>query len=288
MDDLYRQAMKSHERGELLECTRRVAETLQITASDVPIEGYYAESEQLTEYFRLMRTLQETPEAAMPRVESLPEFKRLRDVASSPIYGPVQDVEKLLPRGCDALSQALLQEIPDWTVAGLTAAAARIARETDDISLVGLAARIEDSVLLAATRESVILYGMAILGLEDPNAPRIEYIWKVHEDLARQGKTFVQSFNALFGNELPLPCPEEAHRYWHAHDDNQILGRCARLGSDDSTYPIQHYHWAIYLDAAHKFAVQEFWSPDVWTTERYKFAMSPDGGCPDLQLKAGR
>jgi hypothetical protein len=151
----------------------------------------------------------------------------------------------------------------------------------DDFSLAGLAARIKDPVLLAATRESSVLYGfLAILGFEDPAPPRVEYIWRVDEDLALQGKRFVQAFNALFGNGLPLPCPAEAGEYWHAYDDNDILGRCARLGLNDSTYPTQHYHWAIYCDSADKFAVQEFWSPEVWTTQRYKSAMSPDGGCP--------
>ena len=285
LDGLYREAMRPHERGELLGCARRVAETLQVIASDVPIEGYYAEDEQLTEYFRLMRTLQEVPEDETPRVASLPEFKRLRAVASSPIYGHPQYDRKLLPKGCDPLSQAL-QESSDWTVAGLTDDAAKIARETDDISLVGLAARIEDAVILAATRESTILYAFPmILGREDPNPPRIEYVWKVDEDLARQGKRFVEEFNALFGKELPLPCPAEAGNYWNAYDPYGILGRCARLGSDDSC-PTQHYHWAIYSDAAGKLVVQEFWSPEVWTTQRYTFALSPDGGCPDIQLGA--
>jgi hypothetical protein len=49
--------------------------------------------------------------------------------------------------------------LPTWTIAGLTAAAYAIAIRTDDCSLVGLAARSRDTVVLAATRESVVLYG---------------------------------------------------------------------------------------------------------------------------------
>jgi len=49
LDKLYRDAMKRHERGELLACARRVAAPLHETPADVPVEGYYAEDEQLTE-----------------------------------------------------------------------------------------------------------------------------------------------------------------------------------------------------------------------------------------------
>lgn len=58
LDYLYRNLMKDHERGELLVCARLVAATLRVAPADVAVEGYYAENKQLTEYFRLIRTLQ--------------------------------------------------------------------------------------------------------------------------------------------------------------------------------------------------------------------------------------
>ncbi len=64
----------------LLKCARRVAEALNATPADVPVEGYYAEDAQLTEYFRLVRTLQHVDDGATSLVDSLPEFQRLRDV----------------------------------------------------------------------------------------------------------------------------------------------------------------------------------------------------------------
>ena len=30
-----------------------------------------------------------------------------------------------------------------------------------------------------------------------------------------------------------------------------------------------HYHWAICTDWGKESVVQEFWAPEVWTTERY-------------------
>src|SRR5262245_30703346 len=224
LDKLYREAMKRHERGELLRCASRVARVLLVTPADVPVEGYYAEDEQLTEYFRLVRALQGVKEEATPKVESLSEFQRLRDVMSAPLYGEPQYDRMLLPKGCDALTRALLDTFPNWTVASLTAAAYNKVLETDEISLVGLAARIRDSVVLTAVRESVVLYEMdalcAAFFLTQP-----QYLWEVDKELAQYAKRFIDTFNLLFGEELPPPDPAQAERYWNAYQDNEILGR---------------------------------------------------------------
>jgi hypothetical protein len=280
LDKLYRDAMKQHERGDLLRCSRRVAEVLHATPADVPVEGYYAEDQQLTEYFRLVRAIQEVDEGATSSVASLPEFQRLRDVTSAPLYGRPQYSGKLLPVGRDALSQALLDTFPEWTVAGLIAAAYNTACETDEISLVGLAARVRDAVVLTAARESVVLYAGMVIGALHPPRPR--YVWKVDDDLAHHARRFIDTFNTLFGEELPPPGPAQAERYWHAYKDNEILGRCVRLGCDDTISLIRHYHWAICRAAAGEFAVQEFWKSEVWTTTRYHSALRGGGRCPDV------
>jgi hypothetical protein len=58
LDELYREAMKRHEREELLGCARETAGALSVAAAEVPVEGYYSEDERLTEYFLLVRVLQ--------------------------------------------------------------------------------------------------------------------------------------------------------------------------------------------------------------------------------------
>lgn len=55
LDQLYRERMKRHESTELLTCARAVAVKLNVPPADVPIEGYYTETKDLTEYFRLTR-----------------------------------------------------------------------------------------------------------------------------------------------------------------------------------------------------------------------------------------
>jgi hypothetical protein len=268
LDKLYRDAMKQYERTELLGCARRVAAVLHSGPADVPVEGYYAEDPELTEYFLLMRTLQEIGEGAIPAVSSLREFARLREVTSAPLFGQPQ-YGKLLAVGRDALSKALLDTFPEWTVKRLTDAAYASALEMDDFSLVGLAARIQDPVVLTATRESVVLYAEMMIGsAAAPPQPR--YIWAVDEDLAAQAGRFVKAFDALFDDRLPTPDANHAERYWYAYKDNEIVGRCVRIGCDDRVSPIRHYHWAICRGKYGPYAVDDFWKSEVWTTERYR------------------
>ena len=278
LDKLYRDAMMQHERGELLGCARRVAETLRTKPADVPVEGYYADDEQLTEYFRLVRALQGVSEGARSAVDSLPEFQRLLAVTAAPLYGRAQHNGNLLPAGRDALSQALLDTRP-WTAPGLTAAAYTAALKTDDISLVGLAARVRDAVVLTATRESVVLYAEIMvgsaLGMRWHPIPR--YVWNVDDDLARHARRFIETFKELFGDELPPPDPAQAERYWLAYDGNVILGRCVRIGYETAVAPTLYYHWGISRTPDGELVVEEFWDSEVWTTTRYRLALDRPG-----------
>lgn len=281
LDQLYRTAMKKHERGELLDCAKRLAAALDVAPADVPIEGYYGEDEDLTRYFRLMRALQGVPDTAREAVAGRAEFRRLQAVTAAPLYGHAQDVGKLLPVGRDPLSQALGSTKPGWSAAGLTAAAAAIARGWDDFSLVGLAARWGDAVVLAALRESVVLYAEMLLG----GIPTYEYLWRVDPDLATQAQRFIDCFNALFGDILPPAAADQAEAYWWAFKDNDIIGRCVRLGYDDRTTPIRHYHWAVRTELERGPNLHEFWDTEVWTTARYRKSLGlSDGGAPPWLL----
>jgi len=283
LDGLYRHAMKRHEGTELLVCARRVAAALQVAPANVPVEGYYSEAEELSDYFRIMRALQQVEGSRVSEVARMNEFQRLREVTSASLHGCPVDEGKLLSVGRDALSQALLENFPDWTVARLMVAAYEIAQKTDDISLVGLAARIRDPVVLAAARESAVLYAEAVAG-GIPAPP--EYVWAVEDDLVELASRFIDAFNTLFGEELPRPEPALSGRYWEAYKENEILGRCVRIGYDDRG-PMRHYHWGICRDATGKFTVQEFWNSNVWPTSAYRRALGPGGRCPKFS-KEGR
>lgn len=281
LDELYRARMKRHERSELRECAQSVAAALGVTAKEFPLEGYYSENEQLTEYFHLMRTLQGIDGDRKETVSHLPEFQRLVEVTSSPIYGTPVDQGMLLPAGRDPLSRALKETWPDWTIDVLTRAAKKLAVATDDFSLVGLAARVADAVVITALRESVVLYAELVPGAA-MSPPRIEYKWKVDSDLARQAAKFVDTFNALFTENLPAPVKASAEAYWNAAEDSSIFGRCVRLGFDDTSSPHRYYHWAICRRDDNTLMVQEFWHPEVWSTARYHAEVPYRGPCPEL------
>jgi hypothetical protein len=271
LDELYREAMKQHERTELLRCAKDTASALAVAPADVPIEGYYTEDEQLTEYFRLVRTLQRVSKNREPEVASLDGYTRLKNVTESRIFGPPFVGDYLLTVGEDSLSVALKNTFPEWNIEYLTNTAYRCALDSDDFSLVALAALSRDPVVLAALRESVVLYAMAVGGsamIRDP-----EYVWEVDDIVESRARKFVETFNDLLGERLPKPDHTNAETFWRACNEWKIVGRCVRIGFDDSVRPINHYHWAIDRDARHELTVKDFWDTDIWTTQRYREEM---------------
>jgi hypothetical protein len=269
LDELYREAMKRHERDELLRCARDTAGALAVAPADVPIEGYYSEDEMLTEYFRLMRALQDVPVRRAGEVRDLKGFQRLKEITESPLFGRPIDTERLLAAGSDSLSLALKKTFPDWTVAHLTRVAYEIAAASEDFSLVGLAALSRDAVVLAALRESVVLYAVAVAGAAKMRQ-ELEYIWQVDRIVEERAIRFVGTFNKLFGEAIPQPAAENAEVFWAACGEWKIVGRCVRLGFDDRSTPVRHYHWAIDQDDKYNLVVTEFWDTELWTTERYR------------------
>jgi hypothetical protein len=269
LDELYRDAMKGHERGELRGCAERLAARLGVPPAEVPVEGYYGEDEALTAYFRSFRALQGVPKERRTEVSKTPDYERLFAVATSPIYGVAVPNRYLLYGGRDPLTQALISTRPPYEVTALVEKSARFAEKDDDISLVGLAARARDPVLLAAVRESVVLYAEKLM-TGFPATP--EYLWRVSPELERHGARFIETFRALFPSTPPghfaAPGPAAAEHYWDACKRNDFVGRCVQLAETDMD-PIEYYHWAIRREGE-SLNVEAFWSRDVWTTERYR------------------
>jgi len=277
LDRLYRDAMKEFELSTLLPAARTVAGSLHLGPAGVPVEGYYSANPGLSEYFRLMRALQEAPQSSESAVVGLPEFRLLWDVANSPIYGrPLRD-DKLLPKGIDSLWHALRETAPEWTLARLVPAAGAAALALDDYSLVGLAARIEDAVVLTALRESMVLYA-AVYVLCARSRPA--FVWKVSPDLEAQANRFAHAFNQLVPGGLPDVVPENAHLFFDPDRPfEEVAGRCVRIGVDPDSTPVRHYHWAICWAATGGLRAQEFWSPEIWTTKRFLAERSLGGRC---------
>lgn len=164
LDELYRRHLRVHERGELLDCARRLCADLDLAPAQGPVEGCYVEEPELSEYFQRMRALQDLEAGSCDGVTSNSAFSRLREVTASP----------------------------------------------------------------------------------------------------------------LFGDSLPAPGAGHAAEYWAAAKDNEVAGRCVRLGYDDTIEPLRHYHWAL-VPRQQGLEAVEFWSEELWTTERFREALlSPE------------
>ena len=270
LDHLYRDRMKVFEVANLLPAARKLIEIFGQPISTVPIEGYYNESEELKEYFLNIRALQRIEATKIPLVKNLDEYQLLLRVMSSKIFGITGESMKLFPTKKDSLYFALDNTlVEDWNVKTLTEKARTYAFENDDISLVGIAASIADSVVLAATRESTVLYVGVVVGspaMYEP--PKIEYVWNVSSSLEARVNRFIDTFNELTSSNIKTAHTDNVEYFYHAFESNKIFGRCVRIGYDDTQQPAQNYHWAI-KDGDLELVVDEFWHPDLWTTERY-------------------
>ena len=112
------------------------------------------------------------------------------------------------------------------------------------------------------------------LGVEPQNGP-VEGYYSEDEFLTeyfQRMRALQEVLADLFHDTLPAAVPAHAEVFWNAHDESNIYGRCVGLGFDDSVRPMRQYHWAVTV-AAGGFVVRDFWSEELWTTERYRTAL---------------
>jgi len=175
----------------------------------------------------------------------------------------------VLPRGRDALYKGLRQTpVDQWAVSSVVGLAHEIAAASDEFSLVALAARAADPVVLAATRESVALYA-AVFGRALFASP-IEYEWRVDPTLAGLANRFILTLNQFVLTPVPGAEPASAARFYAAFVKNDPHGRCVMIGKDDGGPSMRYYHWAIASSSPTDLSVEAFWHDAIWTTERYQ------------------
>jgi len=140
---------------------------------------------------------------------------------------------------------------------------------SSDFSLSGLASIARDPVVLAALRESVVLYvlGKSRFRREPDHPPVPVFLWRVDAELARRGARFVAAFNELFDDDLAEPIAENADLLFEGAHEEHVIGRCACIGQ--TLPPTRYYHWAIRPGPDGRPTVEEFWDSELWTTERY-------------------
>lgn len=274
LDYLYREHMKDFEVDHLLPYASKLIDQLKLPISTVPVEGYYYESEELTDYFLKVRTLQKENTQIAQTVKHTPEYQILAEVFSSPIYGYSLSHEGFFPQRLNALHYALTATpVNEWSVSTLTTKAQILALENCDISLVGLAASVGDEVVLAALRESVALFSLAAgsCALEDSAyvPPIYQYEWKVDALLEQKANQFITTFNQLTNNTIPVAQAQNAELFYDAWQKNHIEDRCIYIGFNELKEPIEYYHWAVEYNQG-GLTVKEFWSNEICTTEKYR------------------
>ena len=277
LDDFYRERMKYHETKELLKIAKRVANELNIKPANVPIEGYYSETPQLTQYFRLMRALQTASDKLRPKAQKITGFSRLQEVMKSGLFGEPGDSEQLLPTGEDPFTEVMSEtDAYTFTVESLTNAAYKATLANSSFSLRSLAALSRDAVVLAALGETIVLYvkrkAAPKKSARKPPPVKHEYIWDVDQELEERAQKFVLTFNKLFKDKIPKPCVDNVKKYWSGFPKaKKILGRCVCLAFYEEEKPKQWYHWAIHShQGTAKLYVYDFWDTKIWTTERYR------------------
>ena len=271
LDYLYREHMQKFEITHLLPAATELVEQLKSRIKPVPIEGYYNESEELSDYFLKMRALQATSISQKSLVENTEAYQLLASVMSSKIYGYKLIDENFFPQRFDAFTSALAETpVTEWSIPSLTNKAYKIALKENDCSLTGLAASIQDALVLTAFRESTALYAYHLIGGVSDELPTYEYKWQVDPELASKANQFIDAFNKLTHNTLKPAQSEHAEYFYNAYISNHstLKMRCIRIGSNDSVEPMQHYHWVIdYTDG--QYSVKDIWSSTIWTTDDY-------------------
>lgn len=269
LDNLYREQMKTYEEDVLLPASRQLVKQLELPIAQVPIEGYYHESAELTEYFLTMRALQACARQHAQVISHMPAYQLLAQISGSPIFG-CEAKMGFFPQRLDAIFCALEQtSVAAWSVDVITAKAHTIATAQDDFSLVGLAAFIADAVVLTAVRESTVLYAAVALASAASKPAKIVYQWQVDPALQARVNRFIQEFNRLTQGAIKAAEPANIEYFYHAFSDNELLGRCVCIGKNDSQQPVMYCHWAINHSNG-QLKVDEFWSDELWTSERYQ------------------
>lgn len=270
LDYLYREQMKIFEQEILLPAVSELIHTLKTPVLELPIEGYYYETEKLTEYFLKVRSLQKNTREHADLVKTTAAYQLLSTIFSSSIYG-FKQAQGFFPQSLDSLYFALTSTpVSTWSISSLVAAAQTISLANHDISLVGLAASIGDSVVLTALRESVALYAAVAAGCAlGKEPPIVQYVWQVDEQLQDRANQFIEIFNLLTNSQLPLAQAHQAKIFYTAYEQNNIFQRCIYLGFNDSKLPMEYYHWAIGYENGQPIS-KDFWSKEVWTTEKYQ------------------
>jgi len=268
LDYLYRNSMKMHERKTLLPCADTLVKKLSIPIEDVPIEGYYSETPELTYYFKLIKSLQNVNIVRRSEISDMKEYQKLLEVFGSPIYGESNFENSIFPHAVDPISTSLKKFSPAWWKAvSIINEAYENIKDSNNFSLTGIGILTKDPVVITALRESAVLF----LSVEraSPETPKYQYIWSVSSNIENLINMFIYEFNKFIPYKILYANKNNSEYFYNAYEENRLIGRCVCIGKDNSLN--KYYHWAINKkDSSDELNFVEFWDDKIWTTEQYR------------------
>lgn len=262
LSELFRQEMKAFEVATLLPLAEHACKVLDLSLPVVPVEGYYAESDELERFFRLVRAMQSADMCKVSPDAGVDAIKRLREVFTSPVMGRLEESDRVLPRTSSPFGEAL-RILADWSIMDLSRHAQQLVR-ADDAGLVAVAAATGDPLALCVARESVAL--TADVMLAEVASPK--FVWAVSENVAGVAARFITALTETTGIMLPEPTATSSSLYGQTAQEADLLGRCILIG-ERSGNPYPYYHWYIDSQEGQRM-VKDFWSSSIWTTDNLR------------------
>ncbi len=177
---------------------------------DYPVEGYYYKSQDLKDYFKIMRNLQENS-AIRGRVDQdASSFKVLKKLTDSDLFGHVVSDkhrgESILPRRYDIVALTMrdesifnLNSTRPWTLIEVIENLHKHA--SGNPNLVELAYLTKDRECLVSAVETNIMYRDVVRtkGISSPPD------WQVNPEVEKMGAAVIEEYNRLFDLGLLIP-----------------------------------------------------------------------------------
>jgi hypothetical protein len=288
VDKQVRDAMQKVE-VKLLPDAKRALEYTGIPLQQHPVEGYYGKSQELTEYFNIIRSLQlNFSNKINDSVEKLHGFyssnafgigQTVRTAINSEgVWYPDEKPAVISPR-VDPLTVAVTKAAKSPATVHNDLTIENVTRILEDVEigecLVGLgslADKIErrrthdyNPVATTLTRETTVLsaYVPTLRGLPQ---------YKVSSEVEKQGNVVINAYNELFEifgfkERIENVTEESAFRLNH---DLPEMNRCVRIFNLElPTEKPEFYHWAIGRED-YKPKVVDFWRNEIVTTDMFE------------------
>ncbi len=275
IDNQVRPAMQEFESKTLLPVARSILTGAGVELTDLkefPTEGYYYETEELRQYFQILRNLQHN-DAVFGKVKDSPELQTLKKVCNNDLFGSEdpygRDNGSPIQRRYDILTLTMenTEVFPNhnkvahpWNITRIMEGLGKSYKNRTN--LVEMAYLTKEPKCLCCGAETNILYRMfaCVTGSFSMGAIPTDYVWKVTPELEDLGKRVVAAYNEMMQKDV-IKAPTLAYHLWFKKAPK--VPRVAMLGY--STETGEYYHWILNS----LIQLYDVYSKQIITTESF-------------------